>query len=218
MTDASTSADRIDHGRLKTLSKELQRPLQTLYALACDNDPFLADMSSRRSAAEWYAGLSQRLGIRPGAHLRRVHYLLVSQDPPPVMLNGEPYRNTDHCWNALGSAARDARYLGLVPHLIDRRSDEPAIYLNDDEEELARVMTFDGGVTPGDEPSLSLPSLWLRRPTVPQRYHLEIWCEKSTMNDVVVPLGRTYGINILIGAGEFSFTRCAELVERAQQS
>jgi hypothetical protein len=218
MSDASTSANRIGHARLKALSKELQRPLQTLYALAPDNDPFLADQPFRRAAAEWYAELSQRLDIRPGVHLRRVHYVLISQDPPPVLLNGEPYQNTDYCWCALISAARDARYLGLVAHLIDRRSDEPAIYLNDEDEESASVVTFDGKVTAGDAPSLSLPSLWLRRPTIPQRYHLENWCEKSTMNDVVVPLGKTYGINILIGAGEFSFTRCAELVERAQQS
>jgi hypothetical protein len=218
----TASADRIDHERLKALSKELRRPLETLYALASDNDPFVVDQPSRRAGAEWYADLSRRLSIRPGAHLRRIHYLLISQDPPPAM-NGEPYQNTDYCWQILARYSRDARYLGLVPNLIDRRSDEPTIYLNDDEEEPASAGLSSGGLMtagyePIDAPRLALPSLWLRRPNIPQKYHLEIWCEKSTMNDILLPLGEGFGINILTGIGEFSFTRCAELVERARQS
>jgi hypothetical protein len=206
----------VNHEYLKALSKELRRPLETLYALASDNDPFVVDQPSRRAGAEWYADLSRRLGIRPGAHLRRIHYLLISQDPPPVM-NGEPYQNTDYCWQILARYSRDARYLGLVPNLIDRRSDEPTIYLND-EENSASIVLMSGGLTLVDAPTVGLPSLQLLRPVIPQRYHLEVWCEKSTMNDILMPLGESFGINILTGIGEFSFTRCAELVERARQS
>ena len=45
----------IDHEYLKQLAKQLGRPLETLYVLAGANDPFIADVPSRRAAAEWLA-------------------------------------------------------------------------------------------------------------------------------------------------------------------
>ena len=36
------------------------------------------------------------------------------------------------------------------------------------------------------------------------------------MNDVLDPLGREYGVNIITGLGELSYIRCVQLVERAQ--
>ena len=67
-------------------------------------------------------------------------------------------------------------------------------------------------------PTLVLPNpkLWL--PTVPQPYHLEIACEKSTIDDILMPLGEELGINVITGAGELSLTRCVGLVERAKES
>jgi hypothetical protein len=52
-------------------------------------------------------------------------------------------------------------------------------------------------------------------PTVAQRYHLEIWIEKSTANEVLQPLGRIYGVNIAPFVGEVSATACEDLVDRA---
>jgi hypothetical protein len=39
-----------------------------------------------------------------------------------------------------------------------------------------------------------------------QRYHVEVVCEKSTMNDVLIPLCERYGMNLQTGAGELSIT------------
>jgi hypothetical protein len=61
-----------------------------------------------------------------------------------------------------------------------------------------------------------LPRLAATTPTVAQRYVVEIWVEKSTVNDVLLPLHRSYGVNIIAGLGELSDTRCQELVDRAQ--
>jgi hypothetical protein len=211
-----------DHGRLKALSKELQRPLQTLHVLGANNDPFCANTPFREKAAEWFAEIWNRFGLRGDVRLRRIHYLLVSQDPPVPKLDGEPYINTDVCWSFLCTSSRDARYLGLVPNLIDRGSDAPTIFLSPLLHRGAEINLACGGLLSGDEeiaaPALVLPQLQLDRPHIPQRYHLEIWCEKSTMNDILIPLGQRYGINMVIGVGEFSVTRCFELVERARQS
>jgi hypothetical protein len=65
-------------------------------------------------------------------------------------------------------------------------------------------------------PSFSLPEINLiAEPRIGQRYHLEIWIEKSTANDVLLPLGREYGINIATFVGEVSATACEDLVDRA---
>ena len=137
------------------------------------------------------------------------------------MLTGEPFINTEECWNALCLASRDARYLDLIPatDVIDRRNAEPTIYFDAAASETGGLIvtsagTFDSAVTL----TLDLPKLELWRPTILQRYQVEIWCEKSTMNDILDPLGQEYRINIITGVGELSETRCRELVERARQS
>ena len=75
-----------------------------------------------------------------------------------------------------------------------------------------------GGLTLVAAPTVGFPSLQLLRPVIPQRYHLEVWCEKSTMNDILMLLGEAYCVNIVTGVGELSITRCVELVERAERN
>jgi hypothetical protein len=36
------------------------------------------------------------------------------------------------------------------------------------------------------------------------------------MDDILMPIGEELGINVMTGAGEFSLTRCAELVAKGQ--
>jgi len=50
-----------------------------------------------------------------------------------------------------------------------------------------------------------------------QRYLLEVWCEKSTVNDVLIPLCQRYGMNLVTGLGELSMTACLWLVERTKR-
>jgi hypothetical protein len=64
------------------------------------------------------------------------------------------------------------------------------------------------------DPTLYMPTGSVNAPVIPQPYHLEIWCEKSTQNDILMPLGERYGINIATGVGEMSLTRVEQLVER----
>jgi hypothetical protein len=55
-------------------------------------------------------------------------------------------------------------------------------------------------------------------PVIAQPYQVEIWCEKSTMNDILMPLGERYGVNVVTGTGELSLTHCVRLVRRAEES
>jgi hypothetical protein len=63
-----------------------------------------------------------------------------------------------------------------------------------------------------------LPVLWLNWPKIPQRYHIELWCEKTTVNDVLQSLAQRHGCNVVTGAGELSLTACENVVERALAS
>jgi len=51
-----------------------------------------------------------------------------------------------------------------------------------------------------------------------QAYYLEIWCEKSTMDDILEPIGLRYGLNIVTGLGEMSVSRVHELVCRIKKN
>jgi len=47
-----------------------------------------------------------------------------------------------------------------------------------------------------------------------QRYHLEVWAEKTTMNDILMPLCQQYGANLITGVGELSITSVQWLFDR----
>jgi len=207
----------LNHAGLKALAKKHRRPLYTLTVTG--SDPFIADVPFRRAGAKWFVKLWRRLGIKPGAHLHRIHYVIVSQDKPvlmpPVKGVSAEYENTEECEAVLERASLDARYLGLISpdNLVDRRNPDPIINAN--MEEAAAAIGTVGGVLSYQPPPLVVPRLNVWAPTIPQRYLLEIWVEKTTVDDVVLPLAQRYGCNVIRGAGELSLTRCVEFARRS---
>jgi hypothetical protein len=211
---------------LHQLSKELKRPVGTLYVLAACNDPFHW-IPSRIRDAEWFAEMWTRYG-RPGLHPHGLHYILISQPRGDIIVpgTGKPYENTLTCDQLLGQAARDARYLGLVSpdEMPDRRNAEAVINYSKED------TPADGGVVDSDfdlqlaliEPPVAafpeLPKLQVLPPKIPQAYIVEIWIEKSTMAEVIDPIAQQYGVNVVSGTGQTSETRCRELVERAKST
>ena len=45
-----------------------------------------------------------------------------------------------------------------------------------------------------------------------QPYHLEVWIEKATMNDILIPVCRDYHSNLVTGEGQMSITSVWDLV------
>jgi len=206
---------------IKALAAELNRPVETLLALHRTNDPFYAgEAPHRRKAAEWFMHLWHELSIPAGSHVRRIHYRLVSQPTPILCPDRRPYENTDRCSHILFNAARDAVFLGLVPGaaIVDNKNDAPVEFLVEPNVAMLEVA---GGLDyalylPDELPPL--PELRLIRPTIPQRYHVELWAEKSTMNDILLPLGQRHEVNIITGSGDLSATACRHAVNRAERS
>jgi hypothetical protein len=188
--------------------------VKDLLVLAPQNDPFYAGNGVEGDKARWFAELWERFGYGSGVHLRRVHYRIVSEGNI-VKPDGELYENNNGCWQYMQGASRQARYLGLVDPegVVDKRNPEPNIYMGPgaigwgDREEPGWGYDFYGFELPGIEvprPSVDPPDLY---PTgydyhnTMQRYHVEVWAEKTTMDDILVPLCRQTQANYVSGAG-----------------
>lgn len=229
-----------DYETIKELSRQTQGVnIADLCALAPNNDPFYTGRPSERAAAEWFAGLWQRFGYRSGVHLRRVHYQVVSQDPLVLRPDGTLYENTEACWAYLCSAGKWARYLGLIDPLAfkDKRNPKPGIFAHwsnpgdfsysnpEPDYELEDPEDWNWYGLPGlpELPDLphglpDLPGFYVYGYDVQQAYHVEVWVEKTTMDDILEPLCREYRANLITGAGEMSITAVLDFLKRARES
>lgn len=210
----------INYGTIKQLAKDTKRPVTEFIALAPANDPFYCGTPADQAAGEWFADLWNQFGYRQGVHLRRIHYQVVSQSPCVKLPDGSEYENTERCWDYLSQASKMARYLTLVEPgaFVDRRNHEPIINAN------GAVYEPEIAVTDYSWSEMKLPDF----PEIPdyslydfdtgQRYHLELWCEKTTMDDVLRPICSAYSANLVRGVGELSITATLELAKRIEQA
>lgn len=217
----------MNYKTIKALAKQHALSVKDLIILAPQNDPFYVGTDTDEAMAEWFAELWERFGYSTGVHLRRVHYQLVSQENPQKH-DGKRYENSVNDWQYLCNAGKLARYLGLVPveAFVDRRNPEPyihAIYSGD----YDRFVDWSSYVPQWNLPrlprgiDLPLPNVRVEGyeySLSDQPYHLEVWVEKSTMNDAIDPVCRVYGVNLVTGLGEMSITAVRRLIQRVNDS
>jgi hypothetical protein len=201
-----------------------------LLAMSGIRDPFNVGTPVHVEMAGWFMDLWRKYS-RPGIHLRGVHYQHVSQ-PNPLKHNGDPYVNVQGDWLYLCDASKYARLLGHIEinDLVDQRNPDTKIY---------RVKQLDWQSNPpevtynvfGNNTEVKgLPIIEMEpfRATIPsphvsgytyndnyQPYHVEIWCEKSTMDDIIDPICQEYHINSWSGIGYSSLSKIEELLVRA---
>lgn len=221
---------------IKQLSKQYKRNIGDLLALSRQNDPFYVGSEDQVRKAKWFTEVFEQVGVRP-VHLRRLHYWAVSQEIAGP--NGMAYENTEKCWKSLIDAGKYARYLGFIPmyQIIDRRNPMPyvaAIYPDEDDIEYDPYIVDFQMLVPDENVDLDfyyrsfedfiegmadygsnflIDSIsWDVQKLQP--YHLEIWVEKSTMNDIIHPIAQSYSANVVSGLGELSISRVNELIGR----
>jgi hypothetical protein len=212
-------------------TKELQRAIQlqrgrkpavkSLLVLAPNNDPFYAGSEADQQGAEWFMDLWERFGYVTGVHLRRVHYRVVSEGNIQRP-NGTPYENNLNSWQFLNRASRAARYLGLLDpeDLVDKRNPTPHLFRPEEEGEPDWYYELrDPTLERLDiELGFRMPPLFYKGVrgyeynTARQPYHVEVWAEKTTMDDILEPLCSRSGVNYISGAGYQSITAMVTLL------
>jgi hypothetical protein len=232
------------HDRIKELQRRYGvANVETLLAMSAGNDPFNSGSDGDKRRAEWFAKLWHEQGMQAGTHIRRFHYRLVSLDPPPLkpaplgprglrappVGPAQPYQNTEEDWGYLEVASRHARYLDLVPahHLDDRRNPDPVINYPPEEEpepsfELGELTPWELPAIKSDlaaELDLPVPEVTVDETSYEYRpcdqaFHLELWIEKSTMNDILEPLCEELGVNLVVGVGFLSITAVVKALKR----
>lgn len=214
--------------QIKHLAKAQGCSYRKLIALAPQNDPFYSGTNGNKKAAEWFMGLWERFGFVSGVHLRRIHYRIVAEGNI-VKYDGKPYRNTENDWAILCIAGKQARYLGLISPeaFVDRRNPDAHIYFYNSKDEQNPDYSFDdvGWWIPSwsvpetiyefDEPTGDVSGYAYRDGEQP--YHVEIWAEKSTMDDILLPIGREHGLNIVTSLGYQSITSIVDMCKRVAQ-
>ena len=232
--DPSGARTMSGYATIKALAKEHGLRITDLIVLARQNDPFFAGAPAQERGGEWFKRCWHAMGYtgQEGIHLRRIHYRLVSQETPVVMPNDMPYRNTTGCWEFLSAASKAARYLGLVApdDFVDRRNPDPALF---------------AGVADGERGDpwwhIDMDSRWTL-PAIPvhlsqsigfpipdpvalgyahdqsdQTCLVELWAEKSTMNDILEPLCSALGMNLVTSLGFQSITGAVNLLKRVEE-
>jgi len=227
----------INYDFIKQAAKESGRRRTDYLALAPGNDPFYLPQGREDNGA-WFAKQLETFGVEGEFHDRRIHYLLVTQETPVKRPDGGDYENTEKCWDLLSAAGRDTRYTQDVDsdRFVDRRNPDPEIFHRvSDEPEPKTVIVEDAdlasrGWVQYELPSVpelddlpeSLPDLPAYEVTglqeiIEQPILIEIFCEKTTMNDVLIPICSRYGVNLITGMGELSTTACYNFLERCRR-
>lgn len=216
------------HGAIKAMAKELGVNMPELVVLARGNDPFCSGTPADEKEATWFADLWNEHGA--GGHLRRLHYRLLSFGA--VEKDGTPYTNTQECWDRLTKAAATARAMELVDptSLVDRRNAPPVLNPPDPRPapEPHRehwwapdwdVPAIDTGLNADLGHTIEPP--WVHGydyAPEDQPVLVELWIEKSTMNDILLPLCEELGVNLVASVGFQSITNAVDLLRRAHQA
>lgn len=218
---------RMDYRKIKAAAAELGVRVPDLLAMAPKNDPFYTGTPRDIEMARWFKEVIwNQAGFNSGVHLRRAHYWAVSVGgiklPRPITHTGakdgrpavisDDYLNSKGAWKYLCQAAKMARYLGLVQisSVVDMKNPDPIVHFDS---------KYEG--RPGfqiDIPELEAPYVWIDLPEYADLspYLVEVWAEKSTMNDVLEPVCSEYSANLVTFQGEASITACYDLMQRAK--
>jgi hypothetical protein len=199
-------------GMLKLLKSAAGRGLGDLTVLSPQNDPFRLDTPTFHAAGKWLrdrmdeAGLLDR--INP-IHNRGIFYALVAQGDLK-MPGGGKFVNNAACWDWLETvASKAARWLGYVSfdRIVDARNEAP----------IVRV-AYAPSPTPGlrvaaeiELPEDLAPTVVLEDWEPRQRYHLVLWGEKTSLDEVLGPLASAYKASLYLPSGEISDSMLAEM-------
>jgi len=208
---------------LKAMANQLGVSVKDLLVLSPQNDPFNSGTPTDRSMAEWLVNLAPADGAFNG---RQLHYRHSSFNGA-AHHDGTPYENTERDLNVMNIAGKHVRYLGLVDPRRVRDEKKNVTYLHADETPHEPVNVH------VEAPEWTLPAIYpsvldtvdMSLPTVDvsgyeysgnrQPWHVEVWIEKATMDEVLEPVCRRYGVNLVATSGFQSIRGVIDALDRA---
>lgn len=199
---------------LKRLARMQGRSIERYLALYRRNDPFYMGTASHYVQARWARMVYRLVGSPVPVHVRRLHYLAASR-PDIRRPDGCAYTNSPRDWDLMHHGCKYARYLGLIPYEVfeDRRNAKPVIF---SESRSNRTRPAEHWL------KLILPELANRLAAglvgAEQPYYVEVWTEKSSVLDEILPVAKKYMVNLVSSLGEMSLTAVVGLVERVLRS
>ena len=204
------SNDGVGDGTLRQIIEQAQEQdfsLADLTVLSAQVDPYRLDTEANHRDGRWIAEqLEIGYGPTKRAHWRGLHYSIVARGDVKKP-DGSIYQNDDDDWNWLvGAPAKAARWLGYVPfdRIGDHRNSPPIIHRK------ARVIPqswlsigLDIEIPNVDEiDPLPIAIGFVAR----QAFHFAIFGEKSSLEDVLLPIAERYEADLYLPTGEISDT------------
>ena len=132
--------------------------------------------------------------------------------------NGEIYSNSVEDYEWLGFAVKKARWLGVLPfdRISDNRNSEPTLCrTNEPIGELSAYVATDATWTEASAGDLNFLEPWpaLSGFTRRQPFALSIFGEKSSLEEVLLPIARHCEADLYLGAGEISDTLAYQMAK-----
>jgi hypothetical protein len=195
-----------------------EHKLSDLTVLSAQVDPYRIDTAAGHRDGAWVAEQFAKLyGPAQRAHWRGLHYAVVA-DGKVRKPNGEIYRNTDDDWEWLiTNPAKAARWLGYVPfdRIIDQRNSPPIIHRKARVRPEARLSIGLDVEIPDAEDIEPLPIA--RGFVARQAFHFAIFGEKSSLEDVVLPIAEQFEGDLYLPTGEISDTLVYQIAKEANE-
>ena len=208
--------DRIS---IQQFAKHFGISTSALIVLAQQNDPYYIGSISELRSAKWIGGIvTQYLNERgrENVHDRAIHYYILSRNlkRPFKKKDWKLFKGDSNDFHWVMNSIRNARILGLIPWecIEDKKNPEPHIhsyYWNHEDIDQIQITIEDIAKAVSNDRRFVIFNPQLQQP-----YHVEIWTEKTTINDILLPLGRKYGANVATFSGQSTSTRVYELITR----
>jgi hypothetical protein len=212
----------LNSGKLRSVleeaCEELELGLNDLTVLSAQVDPYRLDTPAGHRDGSWLAEQLDRLyGPSRRAHWRGLHYAVVAAGNVRKP-DGSIYINDDDNWDWLSTkAAKAAKWLGYIPfdRIVDNRNAPPIIHRK------ARVTAWaylsiglDVDIPDADdiEPSPIAAGFVAR-----QSYHFVIFGEKSSLEEIVVPIAAANEADVYLPTGEISDTLIYQIAKDAAE-
>ena len=220
----------LNYEAIKKVARKHGLKVGDLLAMAPANDPFYTGTPRDIEMGEWfYYEVWVAGGFSSGTHIRRAHYWAVSVGnvhmPKPIgqfkdkdtgifAETSTLYMNSIEAWKYMTQASKMARYLGLIQldEMVDMKNPDPAINakLFTEVKPSWSLVVDDVG-----DPYQSI-EMWTWKDLQPAL--LEVWVEKTTINDVLEPICSNLGANLVTFAGEASITAVSDLAYRIEEA